>query len=236
MNTNAVRPVLLCLGLSLYAQAGLSLELKTEQDRLNYAVGRQIGVDFRQHRVELQAPALVQGVRDALGSGEALMSEEEMEKVLVAFKNRIEAHQHAEMKRTITSTAQGDIARGRAFFAENAKKPGVTVLPSGLQYKVLHSGKSRRQASPPADGKVIINYQARLIGGRPFATSYKQGKAVPQTYALTELAPGMQEGLKRMKQGDQWELFVPSELGVPRGKGPMEMRPIIFDVELVGLN
>jgi FKBP-type peptidyl-prolyl cis-trans isomerase len=36
--------------------------------------------------------------------------------------------------------AEQNLAQASAFLASNAKQPGVVVLPSGLQYKVLQSG------------------------------------------------------------------------------------------------
>ena len=224
---------LLCTGLSASALAGESIELKTEQDKINYAVGHQIGGDFKQHNVNLNDPALIQGVKDALSGGKAQLSDEEMQKTLVDFKNKIEAHQHEQMHHAITSTAQGDLTKARAFMAENAKKPGVVVLPSGLQYKVLQTGKGKMEGSPKDDSKVTVTYQASLIDGRVFATSHKNGKSTSETYTLSDLVPGVQEGLKKMEEGDKWQLFVPSELGVPRGKGPMELRASIYEIELI---
>jgi FKBP-type peptidyl-prolyl cis-trans isomerase FklB len=221
---------LLCTSLSLSAFASESVELKTEQDKINYAVGLQIGGDFKQHNVPLNDKALLKGVIDAISGDKPQLSEDEMQQVLIDFKQKIDAHAHH--SKPITTTPQAEVAEGRAFLAKNAKKPGVTVLSSGLQYKILNTGTGKTD-SPKDGATVTIRYKGSKVNGRVFGSSLKVGKDTAETYPLSKLVPGVQEGLKKMRAGDRWELFIPAELSFPRGSGPLEFRPIIFEVELV---
>src|SRR5205823_5819370 len=112
--------------------------------------------------------------------------------------------------------AQKNRAAGEAFLAENGKKAGVTVLASGLQYKVLKEG---RGASPSATYTVTFHYRSTLVDGTEFANSYQQGK--PTTISLGRTIGAWREALPMMKEGAKWQLFVPSELayGARGGSG-----------------
>jgi FKBP-type peptidyl-prolyl cis-trans isomerase len=120
---------------------------------------------------------------------------------------------------------------GAAFLAENAKKPGVTVTASGLQYEVIKSGDGR---SPVATDKVTVHYRGTLIDGREFDSSYKRGE--PATFPLNRVIAGWTEGVQLMKEGDKWRFFIPSNLGYgTRGAGGMigPNETLIFEVELI---
>ena len=122
----------------------------------------------------------------------------------------------------------------KAFMASNAKQPGVVVLPSGLQYKVVKSG-------PPTGGKpqlndeVKVNYEGKLITGKVFDSSYERGQ--PASMPLKQLVPAWQEALQLMRPGDEWILYVPPELGYgAEGAGNGEIpggAALIFRIELI---
>ena len=144
-------------------------QLKDENDRVNYSLGHQIGGDFKQQGVEIRPELVVKGIRDALSGAEPLMTQEEMNKTLMDLKKRIVAAQREELKQ-----AAGDnLAKGKAFLEENAKKEGVKTLPSGLQYKVIQEGSG---ASPEATDTVTVHYRGTLIDGTEFDSVGKGGK------------------------------------------------------------
>lgn len=120
---------------------------------------------------------------------------------------------------------------GANFLAENAKKPGVTVTDSGLQYEVIKSGKGR--LSPGPLDRVNVHYRGTLVDGREFDSSYKRGKAA--VFQVNRVIAGWTEALQLMKEGDEWRLFIPSHLAygarsVGRLIGPNET--LIFEVKL----
>ena len=120
---------------------------------------------------------------------------------------------------------------GAAFLAKNAKKPGVTVTASGLQYEVIKSGEGR---SPGPTDQVTVHYRGTLIDGREFDSSYKRGK--PATFPLNRVITGWTEGLQLMKEGDTWRFFIPPQLGYgQRGAGRLigPNETLIFEVELL---
>ena len=96
---------------------------------------------------------------------------------------------------------------GEKFLAENAKKPGVVVLPSGLQYKVLVDGKGRK---PSATSKVKCHYEGTLPSGEIFDSSYKRNS--PAVFGLNQVIKGWTEGLQLMGEGAKYELYIPYQL------------------------
>ena len=126
-----------------------------------------------------------------------------------------------------------NLAQGKAFLESNKKKKGVITLASGLQYKVIKSGKGK---SPGPDDTVETNYRGTLINGTEFDSSYKRNK--PVSFKVTAVIKGWTEALQKMKVGDKWELYIPSDLaygnrqvGQVIGAGST----LIFEIELVGI-
>ena len=124
-------------------------------------------------------------------------------------------------------------AAGKAFLDENAKKEGVVVLPSGLQYKVLKQGKG---PVAKADDRVKVKYEGRLIDGTVFDSTDKHG-GQPATFAPSQVIKGWTEALTMMPVGSKWQLYIPQELGY--GSRPSGMIPaystLVFDVEVLGI-
>jgi FKBP-type peptidyl-prolyl cis-trans isomerase FklB len=110
----------------------------------------------------------------------------------------------------VAGASAGTNEAGKAFLEENAKKDGVVVLESGLQYKILESGKEGAP-SPKVDTPCECHYKGTLIDGTEFDSSYSRGS--PTTFAPNQVIKGWTEAMQLMKEGDKWELYIPSELG-----------------------
>ena len=123
---------------------------------------------------------------------------------------------------------------GIKFLEENAKKDGVIVTPSGLQYKVLVQGDGQ---VPQASDKVMVNYEGRLIDGTVFDASAKHGDK-PAEFTPTQVIRGWTEALTMMPVGSKWQIFIPQELAYgERNAGQIKpFSALIFDVELVGID
>jgi FKBP-type peptidyl-prolyl cis-trans isomerase len=115
------------------------------------------------------------------------------------------------------------------FLEENAQKEGVTVTPSGLQYRVLQESDGEN----PYNGAVVfVEYEGRLINGDIFVRTTQL-----DYFTLSdEIIPGINEGVQLMEVGSEYELVLPSELGY--GDNPPTGTPIrpgsvlIFDITL----
>jgi FKBP-type peptidyl-prolyl cis-trans isomerase FklB len=123
-----------------------------------------------------------------------------------------------------------NLAEGRVFLAENAKKAGVKTLPSGLQYKVIKEGFG---AMPIATDTVTVHYRGTLIDGTEFDSSYSRGK--PATFRVDGVIAGWTEALQLMKEGARWQLFIPPNLAYGEKGAGSKIPPnssLIFDEEI----
>lgn len=123
---------------------------------------------------------------------------------------------------------------GEVFLAENAKKEGVKVTSTGLQYIVDKEGTG---AQPTAEDEVTVHYTGKLLDGTVFDSSVNRGE--PATFPLNRVIPGWTEGVQLMKEGAKYTFFIPSDLaygpqGVPNAIPPHST--LIFDVELIKVN
>ena len=117
------------------------------------------------------------------------------------------------------------------YLDENAKKDGVTVTASGLQYRVLEEGTGYK---PGPRDKVKVHYAGRLVNGKEFDSSYKRGQ--PIEFPLNAVIGGWSEGVQLMQEGAKYEFVIPSQLGYGARGAPGAIPPnatLIFDVELI---
>lgn len=118
----------------------------------------------------------------------------------------------------------------KEYLDKNAKREGVKVTSSGLQYEVLEDGNGK---SPSATDIVRCHYEGRLINGTVFDSSYKRGE--PSEFALNQVIKGWTEGLQLMKEGSKFRFYIPYYLAYgSRGVGNIHpYAALIFDVELI---
>jgi FKBP-type peptidyl-prolyl cis-trans isomerase len=134
-----------------------------------------------------------------------------------------------------TPAAKGpDPAAGAAFMEKTGKQPGVQTLPSGLEYKIIHSGPADQPTARLGD-EVKVHYQGTLIDGTVFDSSYDKGE--PIVFTVGEVIPGWNEALQKMRPGDAWYLYIPAKLGYgDRPAGPIPPGSVlVFKVELLGI-
>ena len=155
------------------------------------------------------------------------LSNDEMRQAMMEYQDK-------KKKREVsmaTKFSSHNKKEGAAFLAANKKKKGVITLPSGLQYKVLKSGKGK---SPKITDTVVTNYHGTLINGKVFDSSYDRGQAV--SFPVNAVIKGWTEALTKMKVGDKWELVIPSNLAYGEQGAPPTITPgatLIFIVELL---
>lgn len=151
------------------------------------------------------------------------------------FNTQMEKAQQNEMDRReeqLKTQYADTIAANKAWLDENAKAEGVTVLPSGLQYKVLRAGKG---AMPTATSKVKVNYHGTLVDGTVFDSSINRGE--PAEFVANQVIPGWTEALQLMPVGSKWRLFIPADLAYgSQDRGTIRpFSTLIFDVELLDI-
>jgi FKBP-type peptidyl-prolyl cis-trans isomerase FklB len=134
-----------------------------------------------------------------------------------------------------SAVVRGSNEEGLAFLAENKDKPGVVTLPSGLQYKILRSGDGLYH--PSVSSPCLCHYGGTLIDGTTFDSSYDRGE--PTTFAPNQVIKGWTEAMQLMVEGDQWELYIPSELAYGEQGSPPKIpggSVLVFKIEILKIN
>ncbi len=203
-------------------------DLKDPTQRASYAIGADIANNFKRQGLDVDPKALAAGLADGY-AGKLSLTEAEMREALTKFRTEMMGKMEAKQK------VDGDknLKEGEAFLAANAKAPGVKVLPSGLQYKVIKSGTGK---SPKATDRVKVHYHGTLIDKSVFDSSVERGQ--PATFGVNEVIPGWTEVLQLMKEGDKWQVFIPSKLAYGERAMPPKIGPnstLIFEVELLSI-
>lgn len=198
-------------------------------DKLSYALGMNIGTQLQQMglRDELVASDFAAAVVDMIKGNKPQLGYSEAQQTLETFFTALEAKQNA------AAAEAGKAAReeGEKFLTENAKKPGVTVTASGLQYEVITEGTGKQ---PKATDTVRCHYEGTLIDGTIFDSSYKRNE--PCDFGLNQVIKGWTEGVQLMKEGAKYRFYIPFNLAYgERGAGGSipPYAALIFDVELI---
>jgi len=194
--------------------------------KISYVVGYQMGGSVKNAGIDVNLDELVRGIKDAVEGREGAVSEEEAMKVMTRLQGTIREKRQKEMAAQATDNQQ----KAEAFLAENAKAEDVKTTASGLQYKVVEEGSG----PAPKDGDTVtVHYRGTLVDGKEFDSSYSRNE--PATFKVGQMIPGFDEGLKLMKQGGKYQLFIPPDLGYgTRNMGPIPPNSLLkFDVELL---
>ncbi|TMO48094.1 FKBP-type peptidyl-prolyl cis-trans isomerase [Pseudoalteromonas ruthenica] len=208
------------------------VKLETEAQQQSYGIGASVGnflnkdlADKKELGIELDQELMLRGFKDAL-AGDAKIEEEKIREVLTALDESVRAKQQEQAK----AAAQENLAEGEKYLAENAKKEGIEVTESGLQYEVLEQGDGEK---PAETDTVKVHYKGTLLDGTEFDSSYSRNE--PTTFPLNRVIPGWTEGLQLMPVGAKYKFTIPSELAYGErdlGKIPANST-LVFEVELL---
>jgi FKBP-type peptidyl-prolyl cis-trans isomerase FklB len=199
------------------------MSFTSEKEKVSYALGLSMAANLAEQGFkEVDTAALAQGLQHHFERTDLLMQPEEMQQVLGKAFQAVQESMKAEAG-----------VEGEAFLAENAKKDGITVLESGLQYRVITEGSG---AKPAATDQVTTHYHGTLISGKVFDSSVDRGE--PATFPVNGVIAGWVEALQLMPVGSKWELFVPYNLAYGERGAGADIKPystLIFEVELIAI-
>jgi len=204
----------------------MSEKYTTVEQRVSYGIGRQMGDQLASNPFEGVDPeAVAAGVVDALTGVASPVEASAMEEAFAVIREKMQATQAEE--------AKSKAGEGEKFLAENAKREGVTVTESGLQYEILVAGDGEK---PTASATVRTHYHGTLIDGTVFDSSYDRGQ--PAEFPVNGVIAGWTEALQMMPVGSKWRLTIPynlayGERGAGGAIGPYQT--LVFDVELLDI-
>lgn len=221
--TKAKKPVVKPAATSIKAPPSGSL--KTKVDSFSYALGMNVANNLRQQGItDISNLAMQKGIEDVFKK-KALMLNEQQANMCIQLA----------LQANMAKKNEAVKLQGAAFLEANKKKPGIIILPSGLQYEVIMKG-DMNAPSPKLQDTVVMNYKGTLINGKQFDNSYEKGQ--PLTMKVSDFIIGWQEVLQLMHVGDKWKVYIPSELGygersmgndIPGGS------TLLFDMELISV-
>lgn len=220
--------VLIGLLMTYHAGHAANINNKSSQkDQLGYSYGYVMGRTNADTLKDINLDAFIQGLKQGSIGQKASLTDEEMAKALVQYKQQSEAKQLIEFQQV----AQNNAKLGETFLAENAKKSGIISTKSGLQYQILQTGQGKK---PSANSKVSVNYEGRLLDGTVFDSSIARNQSVE--FQVSQVIAGWTEGLQLMQEGAKYRFFIPAklaygEIGSGDAIGPNST--LIFDVELL---
>jgi len=210
------------ISLSVFA----ATEVKTEKQKLSYAMGTYFALGVTQQGMDIDVPAFIQAVEDALNKNDPQISMKEMQDILTKYKETVAKQQ--------SDAVAANQKAGDAYLAKNKKKEGVIESPTGLQYKILKQGSGEK---PAAGNSVTVHYKGTLIDGTVFDSSYDRGQ--PATLSLGQVIKGWQEALPMMTTGSKWQIYVPPKLAYGDRAASELIGPastLVFDIELISIN
>jgi FKBP-type peptidyl-prolyl cis-trans isomerase FklB len=222
--TGAAKPA----GTAPAKPAAAPLALKTTKDKASYALGMSMAKGMKAQGVDIDPALLARGLRDGM-AGKPQLTDEQAQAALTELQGEVRQKQEAKAK------IEGDVNKkaGEAFLAANKTKPGVVVLPSGMQYKIVTPGTGPK---PTAADTVVCNYKGTLLNGKEFDSSYKRGQ--PATFPVGQVIKGWTEALQLMPVGSKWELYIPAEMAYGAKAAGPDITPnstLVFEVELLSI-
>lgn len=193
-------------------------------DKTSYAIGLSFGQHLAQSKIKgLDYQSFAKGVEAMCEGKQPEIDLHEAQELLNAY--------FAKMQEETAAEFESIKKEGEEFLANNAKREGVTTMPSGLQYEVIISAIGQK---PVATDKVKVHYHGTLIDGTVFDSSVRRGE--PATFGVTQVIQGWVEALQLMPVGSKWKLFIPYNLAYgEQGAGNMiaPYSTLIFEVELL---
>jgi FKBP-type peptidyl-prolyl cis-trans isomerase len=203
-------------------------DLDTVEKQVSYLLGVNNVRQMLGQGIELDLATFVKGAETAHAGEAALYDGQEAQAIFDGYQQSLQA----KMEAAQAAAAGVNAEASAAFLAENAGKDGVSVTPSGLQYKVVTEGTG---AKPVPSNTVRVHYEGKLINGEIFDSSIARGQ--PTEFGLSQVIRGWTEGLQLMSVGSTYELYIPSELAYG-ANGPASIGPnqaLIFQVQLIDI-
>ena len=190
-------------------------------DKFSYAIGLGIGQNLLSMGAQnINVEDFANAVKAVLENKETAITHTEAREIVNKYFEELEAKLNSE-----------NIEKGKNFLIENAKRPGVVTLASGLQYEVIKEGNGKK---PSASDRVKCHYEGTLIDGTLFDSSVKRGE--PAVFGVNQVIKGWVEALQLLSEGSKWRLYIPSELAYGAQQAGEMIPPhstLIFDVELI---
>ena len=227
--TAAMAVLVLGSGATLAQTAAPAAAPASDKNTLSYAIGYDMARDLAERKVELDIATLVRGVQEGYAKKPPSMPGDKLAAALSAFQKRMVEQEKANFERV----SRENKTKSDAFLSANRAKPGVTALPSGVQYRVIEPGSGPK---PTAASTVQVHLRGSISTGQEFANTYSTANAQPASFKVSDFPlAGIREAITMMPIGSRWEVYLPADTAYgndPRSPiGPSQA--VVFDIKLV---
>ena len=203
-----------------------------DKTNLSYAMGFELTDNLARQKVDIDVSALVRGIQDGYAKRNPTVSREQMRSLLDSFQQKMMDQARAEFERVTRENK----AKSDQFLAANRGKPGVVVMPSGIQYRIVEAGNG---AKPAAASTVQLHVRASLANGPELMSTHSNATA--PSFKMTEfppvLPPALKDVLMLMPSGSRWEVVLPPDKAFgndPRSPvGPAQA--LVYELKLVSV-
>lgn len=202
-----------------------------DKTTLSYAIGYDMARDLAERKVDLDLATLIKGINEGYAKKPPTMPGDKLAAALSSFQKRMAEQERANFERV----SRENKTKSDAFMAANKAKPGVIVLPSGVQYRIIEPGTG---AKPTTASTVQVHLRGSISTGQEFANTYSTANAQPASFKVSEFPlAGVKEAILMMPSGSRWEVYIPADKAYgndPRSPiGPGQA--IVFDIKLVSV-
>ena len=202
------------------------IKLDSYEQKVSYGFGWQFGRQLHKNNFEgLDINAVMTAIKQCYEGQPSLLNDKELDKAYDAVKDK--------MKQAKAEQAKNLKALNKQFLEENAKRDGVIVTASGLQYEILEEGTGDK---PAAESVVRTHYHGSFINGQVFDSSVTRNE--PAEFALSDVIPGWSEALQMMSVGSKWRIAVPSDIGYGEAGSPPVIpgdSALVFEISLLDI-
>jgi FKBP-type peptidyl-prolyl cis-trans isomerase FkpA len=218
----------LVLAVLFFTMNTWAADLDTEEKKLGYIIGMDIGKSLKDQGTTVDLDTLVEAIKATYNGEELALTTEEAAQI----RQEYVAKRQAEQQTAATAVGETNLVEGQKFLAENAVKEGVQTTESGLQYKVVTMGTG---AKPVATDTVKVHYRGTLLDGTEFDSSYARNE--PISFGLNRVIPGWTEGVALMPIGSKFMFYIAPDLAYGEGGGgPIPPNStLVFEVELLDI-
>jgi peptidylprolyl isomerase len=225
----AAAMAVLVSGAALAQTAAPAAAPAADKNTLSYAIGYDMARDLAERKVDLDVATIVRGIQDGYAKKQPAMPGDKLAAALSGFQKRMADQERANFEKL----ARENKSKSDAFMAANKSKPGVTALPSGVQYRVIEPGNG---AKPTSTSTVQVHLRGSISTGQEFANTYSTANAQPASFKVNEFPlAGLKEAIVMMPVGSRWEVYIPADKAYgndPRSPiGPAQA--IVFDIKLI---
>ncbi|HTA64843.1 MAG TPA: FKBP-type peptidyl-prolyl cis-trans isomerase N-terminal domain-containing protein [Xanthomonadaceae bacterium] len=213
----------------LCVAAARAQDATPDKGKLSYALGYDYGRSLVENRIDVDQATLLRAIQDGMARKTPAEPPQQIAVVLQALKQKL----YAQAKAAFDKASAENKVSSDSLLAKNRVRPGVKVLPSGVQYRVIEEGNG---PSPRPDGQARILYRAAISTGQEFASSYNVANPQPTTIVINESPlAGIKQILPMMRQGSHWEVVLPPDqaYGSSPGSPVGPNQALLMDIKMI---